>query len=145
MKKTKKLAIGGIGMPAQPKNNLVPQAQMQKVDTSRPAGAIVPQRSAPLQARQRELNRTTVDASKLGPANPNLKSPINFNRPVASPIKGDVAGAFKQEVDMLNAQRGDAAAQKRLGLGIKKGGKVSSASKRGDGIAIKGKTKGRFL
>jgi len=31
------------------------------------------------------------------------------------------------------------------GLGLKKGGKVPSASKRGDGIASKGKTKGRFV
>jgi hypothetical protein len=31
------------------------------------------------------------------------------------------------------------------GLGLKKGGKVPSASKRGDGIATKGKTKGRFV
>jgi hypothetical protein len=29
--------------------------------------------------------------------------------------------------------------------GMKKGGKVSSASKRADGIAIKGKTKGRIV
>lgn len=29
--------------------------------------------------------------------------------------------------------------------GMKKGGKVSSASKRADGIAIKGKTKGRMV
>jgi hypothetical protein len=30
-------------------------------------------------------------------------------------------------------------------LGMKKGGKVSSASKRADGCAIKGKTKGRMV
>lgn len=30
-------------------------------------------------------------------------------------------------------------------LGLKKGGKVSSASKRADGCAIKGKTKGRIV
>lgn len=30
-------------------------------------------------------------------------------------------------------------------LGLKKGGKVSSASKRADGIAIKGKTKGKIV
>lgn len=29
--------------------------------------------------------------------------------------------------------------------GMKKGGKVSSASKRADGIAVKGKTKGRMV
>jgi len=30
-------------------------------------------------------------------------------------------------------------------LGMKKGGKVSSASKRADGIAVKGKTKGKMI
>jgi hypothetical protein len=32
-----------------------------------------------------------------------------------------------------------------MGGGMKKGGKVSSASSRGDGIAQRGKTKGRFV
>lgn len=32
-----------------------------------------------------------------------------------------------------------------MGGGMKKGGKVSSASKRADGIATKGKTKGRMV
>ena len=31
------------------------------------------------------------------------------------------------------------------GMGMKKGGKVSSASSRADGCAVKGKTKGRFV
>jgi hypothetical protein len=34
---------------------------------------------------------------------------------------------------------------KQLGVGFKKGGKVSSASKRGDGIAQRGRTKGRMV
>lgn len=33
----------------------------------------------------------------------------------------------------------------RAAMGLKKGGKVSSASKRADGIATKGKTKGRIV
>lgn len=34
---------------------------------------------------------------------------------------------------------------KFMGAGMKGGGKVSTASRRGDGIAVKGKTKGRFV
>ena len=34
---------------------------------------------------------------------------------------------------------------KRPGIGMKKGGKVSSASSRGDGCAVKGKTKGKMV
>ena len=33
----------------------------------------------------------------------------------------------------------------RAAMGMKKGGKVGSASKRADGIATRGKTKGRFV
>jgi hypothetical protein len=36
-------------------------------------------------------------------------------------------------------------AQKKANVGMKKGGKVSSASKRADGIAVKGKTRGRMI
>ena len=36
-------------------------------------------------------------------------------------------------------------AQQKLNQGMKKGGKVSSASKRADGCAIKGKTKGKMV
>ena len=39
----------------------------------------------------------------------------------------------------------EAAQQDKLVGGMKKGGKVSSASKRADGIATKGKTKGRIV
>jgi len=35
--------------------------------------------------------------------------------------------------------------KKQMGASMKKGGKVSSASSRADGCAIKGKTKGRFV
>ncbi len=38
-----------------------------------------------------------------------------------------------------------AAGMEAQGTGMKKGGKVSSASKRADGCAIKGKTKGRMV
>jgi len=35
--------------------------------------------------------------------------------------------------------------QQKASQGMKKGGKVSSASKRADGIAVKGKTRGRMI
>jgi hypothetical protein len=39
----------------------------------------------------------------------------------------------------------DSRQQAESGKGMKRGGKVSSASKRADGCATKGKTKGRFV
>lgn len=43
------------------------------------------------------------------------------------------------------ARREAAAEERRESRGFKKGGKVPSASRRADGIATKGKTKGRFV
>jgi len=40
---------------------------------------------------------------------------------------------------------GKASMMKRMLGGMKKGGKVSSASKRADGCCVKGKTKGKYL
>jgi hypothetical protein len=46
----------------------------------------------------------------------------------------DPAGRFDSEQSL-----------KKLGVMLKKGGKVVSASRRGDGIAAKGKTRGRMV
>jgi hypothetical protein len=51
------------------------------------------------------------------------------------------------EIEALKKQasQGAAGTQAVAGQGMKKGGKVSSASSRGDGIAQRGKTKGRMV
>lgn len=60
----------------------------------------------------------------------------------------------KAQEDRIKALEAEVAAGKKTqqqaemeakGTGMKKGGKVSSASKRADGCAIKGKTKGRMV
>jgi hypothetical protein len=54
----------------------------------------------------------------------------------------------EKEMDDFAKRARERAAQRKLektAMGKKKGGMVSSASKRADGIAIKGKTKGRFV
>jgi len=55
-----------------------------------------------------------------------------------------------KEMEMLKRQQAAAMSgaddtQTASGQGMKRGGKVSSASKRADGCATKGKTKGRFV
>jgi hypothetical protein len=45
----------------------------------------------------------------------------------------------------MGGQIGGSAAGTPSAMMMKKGGKVSSASKRADGIATKGKTRGRYL
>ena len=51
---------------------------------------------------------------------------------------------YENEEEERQAQE-QAAAEQAAAQGMKKGGKVSSASKRADGIATKGKTKGRIV
>ena len=54
----------------------------------------------------------------------------------------------EKEMDDFAKRARERAAQRKLektAMGKKKGGVVSSASKRADGIAIKGKTKGRMV
>jgi len=53
-------------------------------------------------------------------------------------------GYTRQDEDVLRAGREAAAEERREARGMKKGG-VVSASKRGDGIAQRGKTKGRMV
>jgi hypothetical protein len=54
---------------------------------------------------------------------------------------------FSEQMEYLRTKgkEGTGFKTKEKGPGLKAGGKVSSASKRGDGIAIKGKTRGRMV
>jgi len=61
------------------------------------------------------------------------------SRGVEKPANFDAIEEAKQEAK-------DAADRKKIsGMGYKKGGSVSSASARADGIAVKGHTKGKYL
>lgn len=53
------------------------------------------------------------------------------------------ADKYKEEEEKRRME--EEAAMQAKAPGMKKGGKVSSASKRADGIATKGKTKGRIV
>jgi hypothetical protein len=53
----------------------------------------------------------------------------------------------KDEIEALKKKvaQGAAGPQPAAAQGMKKGGKVSSASSRADGCAVKGKTRGKYL
>jgi hypothetical protein len=59
-------------------------------------------------------------------------------------VSGDKDKEQEEKMKQMQAQL-DAASGKNKAPGMKKGGKVSSASSRADGCATKGKTKGRFV
>ena len=63
-------------------------------------------------------------------------------------ITGDADKARDEKIKALEAEVAagrKTKAQAQTEAGMKKGGKVSSASKRADGIAIRGKTKGKMV
>jgi len=78
--------------------------------------------------KQREQDKSEADAEMK-----------RESRGVPKPANFDAIQEAKQEAK-------DAAARKKISdMGYKKGGSVSSASKRGDGIATKGKTRGTMI
>ncbi len=100
------------GLPMKPPTGGAANPNIQKVNTSVPRGAIVPQRFTQQQAQQREMARTTANAAKLPPARPVTQS------------QGQAAAAL--------------AKSPLLG---KKAGGLAAGHKEADGIAKKGKTK----
>jgi hypothetical protein len=63
---------------------------------------------------------------------------------IAAVIPTSLGGTL-DESTLNSEQKQMLAAQHKANAGMKKGGMVSSASKRADGCAIKGKTKGRMV
>lgn len=66
---------------------------------------------------------------------------------ILSPVLG-AAGVFDKDNDSLKKLGAEEVMPGMAGAkaaGMKKGGKVSSASSRADGIAVKGKTRGRMV
>jgi hypothetical protein len=62
-----------------------------------------------------------------------------------SVIGKDMAEQDRKEEEAKAIKEIEMAKRQQTGQGMKKGGKVSSASSRADGCATKGKTKGRFV
>ena len=91
------------------------------------SGVIKPIENAPVQNSSSGFMKIS-DIAKVAEAVPNVKS--------ATP---DVGGLYKRLTGS------DIEEEKKKKIGMKKGGKVSSASKRADGIATKGKTRGKMV
>ena len=63
-------------------------------------------------------------------------------------VTGDAGKSQDEKIAALEAEVAagrKTKQQAQMEAGMKKGGKVSSASKRADGIAVKGKTRGRIV
>lgn len=58
---------------------------------------------------------------------------------------GELGNQYKREARGVESPDDGIVSRLRSAAGMKKGGKVASASRRADGIAQRGKTKGRFV
>jgi hypothetical protein len=92
------------------------------------------------------------DTSGLDLAKQRAEELNNPKKGVLQTLKDKVMGTKEQNEDAANRMRkmdeknpDSAQAKTNKALGMKKGGMVSSASKRADGCAIKGKTRGRMV
>jgi hypothetical protein len=169
MKKAKKMALGGAALGALsraakqtkaslPRSLMTPKPpanpNMQKVNTSVPRGAIVPQRLTQQQAQQREMARTTANAAKLPPARPVTQSQMQAAAALAkSPLLGKNAGMTGIGSQMASKPQmgGVNSALKKVGTTVsravmgRKAGGLAAGHKEADGIAKKGKTKGKII
>lgn len=93
-----------------------------------PPAAMPRRRPAPMPARPNPADAGIYTADKgIQPPSPDEGPTMN------APIRPSGARQIKAAKDM------------RAAMGMKKGGSVSSASKRADGCAVKGKTKGKMI
>jgi hypothetical protein len=127
MKKVKKMFGGGMGLPAQPKPAPMPMAG------TRPPGIL-----------------GTTGGPKPAPV---VQQPSDL-RPRGTPTTGGPKPAPAGMTGLGSAAQNNPRMMGNLGalgaglgkrMGMKEGGSVSSASKRADGCAVKGKTKGKMV
>ena len=100
----------------------------------------------PVGAAAKSIGRMMKDANVRVPSKPDPADADIFtaDKGIQPPMDDDMGSAMPP-VRPTGERQKKAAKDIRAAMGMKKGGKVSSASKRADGIATKGKTKGRFV
>ena len=95
-------------------------------------------------------NKPTPNVMGLGTAaqaNPKIGGMLGGGPKIGGMLGGGGAGlgSVMQNNPRMAQNIGGIGAALGKRMGMKKGGKVSSASKRADGIAVKGKTRGRIV
>ena len=92
----------------------------------------------------RKLREAKVDnEGGIGPIREMVKGLMGGVGSALSPIQDRMQGRPGRSEDEMSELTREIA--RGMGRGMKSGGKVGSASKRADGCAIKGKTRGRFV
>jgi hypothetical protein len=148
MKKVKKMAAGGafVSTPAAQPKTFVSQPTVAPTPT--PPVTPEPPKAGTYGTSYKGLDKRIVNylnSQQVGGAARFGYDPVGKN---FRTMEGSGMPVFANMRQMREAAKGWQKAQRSGGQfnpTFKAGGKVSSASKRGDGIATKGKTKGRFV
>lgn len=139
MAKTKKMFMGGPAKAATQSANTPPKygavsQQMQFMDRLRGGKPAAPKMPVP-------IPRGAPNISPVG-----AQGPVASQQPTAVKTKTASPDGYGSKFPPGKAPPSPPDLEKMPGpTGMKKGGKVSSASNRGDGCAVRGKTKGRFV
>lgn len=148
MKKPKKMAVGGTFTSAPTAQPKLFVSQPTVAPTPTPPVKPAPPRAGTYGSSYAGLNRNLqnyLNSQQVGGAARFGYDPVGKN---FRTMEGTGMPVFANMQQMRQAARGWQRAQRRgeeFSPNFKKGGKVSSASKRADGIATKGKTKGRIV
>ena len=103
------------------------------------AEAMEEEQTSPLAKRLRQMRGMKVDTEGgMGPLRRAVQGATGAVAPGIEAIERMTSRPRRTEDEMSELTR-------EIGRGMKKGGKVSSASKRADGIAQRGKTRGRII
>jgi hypothetical protein len=151
MVKTKKMAMGGMGGAAKAVSQAVKAAPKPGPAPQMPSRGMPPPQSMPPRGMPPRgdtgTNIQKIDYAAQNAAGPgrlgNYGPPPNLpaQMPIQTQSNMSAAPPGKVPQGMPPTVSGNQA--KSMGLGMKKGG--MTASKRADGCAVKGKTKGRFV
>jgi hypothetical protein len=115
---------------------------------SKPAATkAAPKLAAKAEAPKAEAPKAESAADKLrstlGIGKPSMPKMIRGDKNTGINIKDALSGPISESPRMKAAKR--AKAMDASNYSMKKGGSVNSASRRGDGCAVRGKTKGRMI
>lgn len=137
MKKVKKMGTGGL--PAGSPERTVPRGATGPTPSIGPQRMDRPDLVTQMQRDRRDQRQT---GGEMRPQRGDGVMPAPRPTPMSAPM---LASTPRKGFGMPREMPGKMADRIRLPAPMKKGGSVSSASKRADGIAAKGKTKGRMI
>ena len=139
-KRTKKFESGGLSSAL---DKYSPEGEEVKKRKPLPSETIKEDKRA--KAVNEGVRDTAIEAIKGAPAAAMALGKKVYENVMGTKAQNEAADAREAARARANPEGNEAKFRDFMGKEYKKGGKVSMASKRGDGCAVRGKTKGRMV